>query len=252
MTTGQPIEATDDWFGRVRCTTATHPGMKRGHNEDALLSRPDLGLWVVADGAGGHSCGDVAARMVVAALDAIPPNLTAGEMLAQVRLRLAGTHHMLRNESTRIQQRIVASTVVVLIVRDNHFACLWAGDSRAYLLREGKLAPLTVDHSLVQDLLDRGEIDPAVAEQHPQSHVITRAIGADGADPELDKTIGTVMAGDRFLLCSDGLCKTLAVGELAQLLRAGASAEQIVSATLALDVSDNVTGLTVHFQAASD
>lgn len=248
MTTGQPIQATDDWFGRIRCTTATHPGMKRAHNEDALLSRPDLGLWAVADGAGGHSCGDVAARMVVAALDAIPPDLTAGEMLAQVRLRLAGAHHMLRQESARIQQRMVASTVVVLIVREDHFACLWAGDSRAYLLRQGKLGPLTVDHSLVQDLLDRGAIDPAVAEQHPQSHVITRAIGADGADPELDKTIGTVLAGDRFLLCSDGLCKTLAIGELTQWLRAEASAEQIVSAALALDVSDNVSGITIHFQ----
>jgi serine/threonine-protein phosphatase Stp1 len=248
MTSDRPIQATDTFLGRIRCTTATHPGMKRSHNEDALLSRPDLGLWAVADGAGGHSCGEVAARMVVTALDTIPPNLTATEMLAQVRLRLAGAHHKLRHESTRVGERIVASTVVVLIIRQDHFACLWAGDSRAYLMREGALDQLTVDHRLVQDLLDQGAIDPAAAEQHPQANVITRAIGADGAEPELDKKIGEVMPGDRFLLCSDGLCKTLVTAEMARLLREGASAEQILSATLAADASDNVTGVTVHLR----
>jgi serine/threonine protein phosphatase Stp1 len=245
MTADQPIQATDTFLGRIHCTTATHPGMKRSHNEDAVLSRPDLDLWAVADGAGGHSCGEVAARMVVTALDAIPPDLTGAEMLAQVRLRLAGAHHMLRQESG---ERIVASTVVALVIREDHFACLWAGDSRAYLMRDGALDQLTVDHSLVQDLLDRGAIDPAAAEQHPQANVITRAIGADGAEPELDKKIGKVMPGDQFLLCSDGLCKTLAEAEIAQLLREGASAEQILSATLAADASDNVTGVTIHIR----
>jgi serine/threonine protein phosphatase Stp1 len=243
MMSDQSIQATDTFLCHIRCTTATHPGTKRSHNEDALLSRPDLGLWAVADGAGGHSCGEVAARMVVTALDAIPPNLTAAEMLAQVRLRLAGAHHMLRQGSG---ERIVASTVVALVIREDYFACLWAGDSRAYLMRDGALDQLTVDHSLVQDLLDQGAIDPAAAEQHPQANVITRAIGADGAEPELDKKIGKVMPGDRFLLCSDGLCKTLVTAELARLLREDASAEQILSATLAADASDNVTAVTIH------
>jgi serine/threonine protein phosphatase Stp1 len=116
MTSDQPIQATDTFVGRIRCTTATHPGMKRSHNEDALLSRPDLGLWAVADGVGGHSRGEVAARMVVTALDAIPPDLNAAEMLTQVCLRLAGAHHMLRQESG---ERIVASTVVALVLRED-------------------------------------------------------------------------------------------------------------------------------------
>jgi serine/threonine protein phosphatase Stp1 len=248
MTSDPAIQAAVSAFGQFRCTTATHPGVKRACNEDALLSRPDLGLWAVADGAGGHSCGEVAAKMVVAALDAIPPSLTASEMLAQVRLRLAGAHHMLRQESDRIGERLVASTVVVLIVRDVHFACLWAGDSRAYLMREGTLDQLTVDHSLVQDLLDQGTIDAVEAARHPQANVITRAIGADGIEPELDKKIGRVIPGDRFLLCSDGLCKTLTAGDLTRLLREGTSAGQILATALARDPADNVTVMTVHYE----
>jgi serine/threonine-protein phosphatase Stp1 len=247
MTSDQTKQAGDSLFGHTRCWAATHSGMKRTHNEDALLSRPDLGLWAVADGAGGHRGGDIAASTVVAALDAIPPGLTAGEMLAQVRLRLAGSHQLLRQESIRIGERLVASTVVVLVVREDHFACLWAGDSRAYLLRDGILDQLTVDHSLVQDLLGQGAIDPAEAEQHPQANVITRAIGADGAEPELDKKIGKVIPGDTFLLCSDGLCKALAQTELVQLLRENANAERVLSAALAREATDNVTVLTVLF-----
>jgi serine/threonine-protein phosphatase Stp1 len=101
MSAEQAIEATDGWFGRFRCTTATHPGVRRANNEDALLSRPDLGLWAVADGAGGHSRGQAAARAVVAALDAIPAELTGAEMLTQVRLRLLGAHRALCDEAVR-------------------------------------------------------------------------------------------------------------------------------------------------------
>ena len=98
-----------------------------------------------------------------------------------------------------------------------------------------------------QDLLGQGAIDPAEAEQHPQANVITRAIGADGAEPELDKKIGKVIPGDTFLLCSDGLCKALAQTELVQLLRENANAERVLSAALAREATDNVTVLTVLF-----
>jgi protein phosphatase/serine/threonine-protein phosphatase Stp1 len=245
MTAEQAIEANDYSVGRIRFTTATHPGAKRAHNEDALLCRPDLGLWIVADGAGGHSWGAMAAGTVVAALDALPAGLTAAETLIQVRLRLQGAHRALCDEAARHGKGLIASTVVVLILREDHFACLWAGDSRLYLARGGAAQRLTVDHSLVQDLLAGGVIGPGEARDHPDGNVITRAIGSGEQDPELEKRMGEVMSGDRFLLCSDGLCKSLSDDELTLHLSGGAVAEDLIAAALQRAVSDNVTAVLV-------
>jgi serine/threonine-protein phosphatase Stp1 len=251
MTAEQPIQKTEGWFGHFRCTTATHPGVRRASNQDALLSRPDVGLWAVADGAGGHSRGEAAARAVVAALAAIPAELTAAEMLIQVRLRLLGAHHLLHDEAIRAGDGMMASTVVALILHEDHFACLWAGDSRAYLVRGGVLEPLTVDHSVVQDLLSAGAIGPEEVRDHPDANVITRAIGAGVQEPDLDKRIGRAMPGDRFLLCSDGVFKTLSKFELMRHLIEGAWAEEIVASAVERAVSDNVTAIVVEVASES-
>ena len=117
-------------------SAATHPGRKRSRNEDRLVARPDLGLWAVADGAGGHGAGDVASAAIADALMAIPPGLSAAEMLAQLRLRLSAVNAELRHRALD-RGGIIASTVVVLLLRGDHYAALWAGDSRIYLLRQG-------------------------------------------------------------------------------------------------------------------
>lgn len=210
-----------------------------------MLSRPDLGLWAVADGAGGHSRGEAAARAVVAALDAIPADLTGAEMLTQVRLRLLGAHRALCDEALRTGDGLMASTVVALILREDHFACLWAGDLRAYLVRRGVVEPLTVDHSLVQDLLTAGTISPEEALDHPNANVITRAIGAGEQDPDLDKRIGQAMTGDKFLLCSDGISKALPTAELASHLCGGEAAEALVVASLVREATDNVAAIVI-------
>lgn len=232
----------------VSCAS-THAGAVRPHNEDAYLDRPDIGLWAVADGAGGHAAGEVASRMIVDALGAIPPELGAEEMLAQVRIRLTATHFALREEAAgRGAGAVVASTVVVLLVRQQHFVCLWAGDSRAYLLRDGRLVAITRDHSLVQELVDFGTLAEDMAASHPAANVITRAVGAGDDALELDKVIGEVRPGDRFLLCSDGLCKAIGDARIETLLQeaaAGSVCEALVEAALALDATDNVTALTV-------
>ncbi len=123
---------------------ATHPGTVRERNEDSLLLRDDLGLWAVADGAGGHGAGDVASQEAVRALDGIPPGLTASEILVQVRVRLQAVHRMLRAraEEEKGPGAVMATTVVVLLARGGHVACLWAGDSRAYRLRDRIVARL--------------------------------------------------------------------------------------------------------------
>lgn len=235
---------------RVTTWAQTDVGAVRKHNEDAYLCRPDLGLWAVADGAGGHEAGEVASGMIVAALDRIEPGLTAAELLPRVRTVMNETHQALLHEAGRRGPRaVIASTVVILILRDDHFACLWAGDSRAYLLRHGELTQITRDHSLVQALVDEGRLTAADAESHPQANVITRAVGADNPELELDKVIGRFERGDRFLLCSDGLSKTLPEAEIAALLGSAdgaAPSELLISATLARQGNDNVTALVTE------
>ncbi|HVC60412.1 MAG TPA: protein phosphatase 2C domain-containing protein [Acetobacteraceae bacterium] len=237
----------------LRSWAMSHPGMKRKHNEDAYVDRPDLGVWAVADGAGGHHAGEVASGMIRESLEAIPPGLSASELLAEVRMRIEATHAALRTEAQRRgPDVIIASTVVVMLARNEHFACLWAGDSRAYLLRDGALRQITRDHSLVQELVESGAIRPEDAEHHPRANVITRAVGADLEEFVLDKVSGRIQAGDRFLLCSDGLCKTVPEGELAALLSdtAGVPPPQtLVAAALALNASDNVTAVAVEATA---
>ncbi len=235
---------------RFRSWAVTHPGAKRTHNEDAYVDRPDLGLWAVADGAGGHAAGEVASGMIAEALESIPPELSASELLAQVRLAIEQTHAALREEAARRGPDVmVASTVVVMLARGDHFACLWAGDSRAYLLREGMLRQITRDHSLVQELLEAGAIGPDDVMNHPRGNVITRAVGAEVEAFALDKVSDRLVPGDRFLLCSDGLCKTLPEDEMANLLAAidGTPPQALVDAALAANVSDNVTAVAVEY-----
>lgn len=240
--------------GRYRSWAATHAGTVRAHNEDAFLNRPDLGLWAVADGAGGHMAGDVASRVVIEALDSIPPDLNAGEVLAQLRLRVAGAHAQLREDAAeRGAGAMIATTLVVLVARQDHFACLWAGDSRAYLLRGGALSRITRDHSLVQEMVDAGAITEAQADGHPQANVITRAVGAMDEAMELDKIIGQLLPGDRFLLCSDGLCKVLDDAAIIAVLAGAedAPAERLVAAALARMAGDNVTVVMAEVAAAT-
>jgi serine/threonine-protein phosphatase Stp1 len=234
----------------IRSWAQTDVGAVRKHNEDNMLSRPDLGLWVVADGAGGHEAGEVASGMIVEELDRLQGRLSASALLSEVRLTLNRVHDALREEAARRGGHSpIASTFIALILRDGHFACLWAGDSRAYLLRGGVLQQISRDHSLVQELVDSGNLAQEDAESHPHANVITRAVGSDADMLELDKVIGQAEPGDRFLLCSDGLSKTLSREEIASLLAAPEGVpppEMLIAAALAHRVNDNVTAVVVE------
>lgn len=230
----------------IASSAATHPGAVRTRNEDNLVERPDLGLWAVADGAGGHGSGDVASTAIAEALSAIPPGLTAAEMLAQVRLRLSAVHAGLQAKAEeRGTGGIIASTVVVLLVRGDYFAALWAGDSRIYLLRDGHLLRLTRDHSLVQELVDSGEIRAEDAESHPRANVITRAVGA-GGELELDKVADRMQPGDRYMLCSDGVFKELPEARIATLIAQGAKAGDLVRLAVEAGGRDNVSVVLIE------
>ncbi len=234
---------------------ATHPGTKRSGNEDSFVDRPDLGLWAVADGAGGHQAGEVASAMIAAALEQVPPGLDAQMLLGEVRTRIDEVHAaLLAEQRRRGPEAMIASTAVILCVRGAHFACLWAGDSRAYRFADGVLEQISRDHSLVQELVDAGQIPPEAAESHPDANIITRAIGAaneDGsAGVRLDKATDTLRDGERFLLCSDGLTKCVPEVEIAALMaNDGNVAAQLVDAALARQARDNVTVVVVNVEA---
>jgi protein phosphatase/serine/threonine-protein phosphatase Stp1 len=239
----------------VRVWAETNVGAVRKHNEDALVSRPDQGLFVVADGAGGHSAGDLASGRIAECLQATPLSTAPQEAIRELRQRMAEIHTDLKEEAARRgPDTIIASTVVILLIREGHFACFWAGDSRAYLLRDGVMEQITRDHSLVQELVDSGLITEDQAETHPQANVITRAVGADGDTLELDKVSGRLSAGDRFLLCSDGLCKTLDRAAIAAILAGDGDqdiAHTFIETALARRVRDNVTAVVVEFTSDS-
>jgi protein phosphatase/serine/threonine-protein phosphatase Stp1 len=232
----------------IRSWSATHCGTVRTQNQDAFLCRPEIGLFAVADGVGGQHGGEIAAAKVVEALNDIPGDLAPGALLAAVRAGLLEVHQaLLRANALSGAATTPATTVVVLMLHENHFACLWAGDSRAYLLREGQLCPLTTDHSVVQELLDAGAITAAEAELDPRQNIITRAIGAGIEDLRIAKSVGMVMPDDRFMLCSDGLYKSVAVDRISAVMagdgRSAEIAHDLIQEALAQGARDNVTAV---------
>jgi len=225
----------------------THVGMVRKLNEDAYLELANRGLWVVADGMGGHAAGDVASRMIVDALAAMPEQSSLGSYISEVHQQLDVVNRTLADEASRRRERVIGSTVVALIVRNRHGVALWAGDSRAYRYRKGNLTQLTRDHSQVEDLVSQGLITREQAEHHPASNVITRAVGVS-AELELDSEMFEVEEGDVYLLCSDGLYNEVTAAEIENSLAVGnsqKSCDMLIDQALSRGARDNVSVIVV-------
>lgn len=212
----------------------THAGTRRPMNQDALLIRPERGLWAVADGVGGHDSGEVASRIVVEHLQQVLPPLSLEGVLDEAHKLLAEANEVLCSQAEAISDAsVVASTVAVLAVHEGCVGVLWSGDSRIYRLRAGALDCLTEDH--VED----GAICHAVGSA--KQFVSARAVHASWPD-------------DRYLLCSDGLTKALEEGELAAHL-ARPTPEEAVAAlmddALVAGARDNVTVVVVHVRSVA-
>jgi serine/threonine protein phosphatase PrpC len=240
-----------------KTATASHIGRVRDVNEDSLLARPEIGLWVVADGMGGHGGGDVASGAAIAALATIDGGESAAELLARFEERMVGVNAHLRALAAESAKRVIGTTIAAILVHGAHYACVWCGDSRAYLMRAGALSQLSQDHSEVQDLVDRGILEPHEAKAWPRRNVITKALGvADEA--ALDIRDGPLMTGDRFLLCTDGLTNHVQDGEIEALLGADdpqKSCARLITLTLQRGASDNVSIVIVdceHDAGATD
>lgn len=236
--------------GRGYASTArSDTGCVRRVNEDAVLAMPTHGVWVVADGMGGHFAGTRASRTIVENLAAVAADLPFAARVARVRTLLLQTHDELIGVGlAQVPVSTVGATVVALVLGEGRFACLWAGDSRVYRLREDRLDQLTHDHSLVQQMVDRGLIDAAHAENHPDSHVVTRALGAPGTI-ELDTIEGEAFAGDAFLLCSDGLTRIVPLASIREAMTAAdfePAADALLETALARGAPDNVSFILVR------
>ena len=229
-----------------RSVARSHAGLRRALNEDRVLEQPDAGLWAVADGMGGHRGGDVAAAQVVAALAQVQTRGSGYGRLTDLLRRVGAVNAELWGR--RRAGGPSGSTLVALLLHEAHYACLWAGDSRAYLLRDGVLSVITRDHSVVQDLIDAGRIAESSRRDHPETHVITRAVGARDA-LALDQRFAPVKAGDLFLLCTDGLTACVSEADMAGALRGGdlaASADRLIALALERGAPDNVSVVVVR------
>lgn len=232
--------------------TATHVGAVRKLNEDSALDRSDIGLWVVADGMGGHAAGDLASQLIVNTLAKIPPPETLSAFVDAVDDAIIAVNKRLFGLSKESNQTS-GSTVVALLIHGRHCVYLWAGDSRAYRLRRGRIQQLTTDHSQVEMLVEQGLITREEALRHPAGNMVTRAVGA-AEDLYLEMDVDEIEPGDRYLLCSDGLDKHVADAELERLLGQGTLAEvarNLIDVALSRGGSDNVTVALVEIRGAT-
>ena len=225
----------------------THEGRIRAHNEDSFVARPEVGLWSVCDGMGGHENGQWASRTIVEQLAEAAWTGGMDEAAGAVARAIHEANRTIFQESESVGKSM-GSTTVALLVHGRRFAAIWAGDSRIYVLRDGQLHRLTRDHTQVGELVERGLLTEAEAENHPLSHVISRAVGV-GAELELDAVVDEVADDDVFLLCSDGLTGPLNDSEIAGVLTATepeTAAKRLVEMCLERGAPDNVTVIAVR------
>jgi protein phosphatase/serine/threonine-protein phosphatase Stp1 len=222
----------------------------RRRNEDAVLERAEIGLWAVADGAGGHERGDYASSRIIAALRHVDPALSGLSLVEEVKGKLAEVNREVRAKAAAIgPNALIGSTVAVLLIWDDQSCCLWAGDSRLYRMRAGRLRQLTRDQSHVQDLVDRGEILPETAAAHPMANIVTNLIGAFDR-LVLEERRDRLQPSDLMLLCSDGLSGALTDAEIVEILTGSplpAAADRLIERALDQGARDNVSAIVVEY-----
>ena len=203
----------------MRVLSFSEKGCIRKNNEDSFLVLPEQGLYAVADGMGGHRAGEVASATALQELEKSIPRLIELEGQALERgltEAFAQANKVIYESSTTKQENAgMGTTLTVLLVRNETVVIAHVGDSRAYLWRDKELTSLTMDHSLVGELVRLGQISLAEAEKHPQRHVLMRAVGAD-PEIEMDCRSISLQSGDVFLLCTDGFSNLISNQELAE------------------------------------
>lgn len=228
-------------------SATTHPGLLRDNNEDTYLCLPEAGLWLVADGMGGHEAGEVASAIV---RDTVSQKIKTNPN-AELGLSIQAAHKaILHSAASGIGAIGMGSTVVALQSRDKYFQIAWVGDSRAYLWtpdrKGGHLERLSTDHSYVQMLVEKGVISPDEADVHPEKNIITQCLGMQELDQvAVDLVQGQWQQNQWILLCSDGLTDEINDQTIAQILSVSdnslTAVDQLLHAALTNGGHDNIT-----------
>ncbi|MGH7615297.1 MAG: Stp1/IreP family PP2C-type Ser/Thr phosphatase [Gemmatimonadales bacterium] len=241
----------------ITCAGRSDVGIIRSGNEDNYLMVPERGIFIVADGMGGHAAGEVASEMAVrdiarelGSLRGLGDEEVAERMRQSIR---TANGAIFQRTLTEHDKRGMGTTVSALVLYDARFLIGQVGDSRAYLLRAGKLTQVTKDHSYVQEQVDAGYLTPEQARTHPYSNVITRCVGAN-SDVAPDIYVGSVKAKDLFLLASDGLTGMLEDPELLEILKAESvmpqdQVDQLINEANRHGGLDNITAILVRIDS---
>jgi serine/threonine protein phosphatase PrpC len=248
---------------------SSDPGLRRTSNEDSFCTRPDVGLFVVADGMGGHVAGEVASRVAVEAIQAFIQETAGADKnrtwpfpfdpalsLEANRLRAAFRLANRRIASAMAESeelRGMATTASAMLVHEDHACVAHVGDSRVYVLRDDELLQITSDHSWVEEQVRAGTLTPTAARHHPWRNVVTRAL-AGGEDPEVDVTEVAPARGERYLLCSDGLFSVVSDKQIAEILADRSSGldqvcTRLIAAANEAGGPDNITTLVLQVDA---
>ncbi|GAD61166.1 putative protein phosphatase [Aquipseudomonas alcaligenes NBRC 14159] len=203
-------------------------GRVRGHNEDAVLCLPELGLWAVADGMGGHECGEVASAL---ALDTLRQSVVAGSGLES---SIHAAHQAILAAVQEEDGRRMGSTVVAVRFVDADYEVAWIGDSRAYRISLDGIERLTRDHSWVQAMIDAGELSLAEARQHPRRNIVTQCLGQGEQELEVGRVQGSLAPGELLLLCSDGLTGELTDEQIQEVCAGAATLDELVDELIGL------------------
>lgn len=234
----------------------TDRGRVRRRNEDNLLVRSDVGVFAVADGMGGHAAGDVASALAVRTLDAAldgrgPVHHPEALRDALVEATREANQRILSAAASDPAQRGMGTTMTVLglAAEAGRYVLAHAGDSRAYLFRDGELSQLTVDHTWVQRQVDTGRLTRSQARVHPYSSMLTNALGVAEED-RVDGAVGVAQPGDLFLLCTDGLSGVLEDDQIRTVLAEDRTldglASELILATNEAGGPDNITVVLVR------
>jgi protein phosphatase len=220
----------------------THVGLRRTNNEDTYYADPVLGLFLVADGMGGHQHGEVASALV---RDAVVEEITRGRGLVEA-VRGAG-ERLLRQAGGTSDALPMGTTIAALRMAGERYEVAWVGDSRIYLWQQGTLRQVSHDHSLVQELVAAGRLDPALADRHPQRNVLTQALGVTPIEQlHIGMARGQAEPGSAFVLCSDGLTEGLPDAVIERIvsrtdLAAQECVDHLLLAALEGSADDNIT-----------
>ncbi|WP_369257346.1 PP2C family protein-serine/threonine phosphatase [Geodermatophilus amargosae] len=225
----------------LRYAARSDRGLVRGNNQDSVYAGPRL--LAVADGMGGHAAGDVASKVVIAALEHLDEDAPSGDMLQALREAVFdGSEHLREVIRESPQLEGMGTTLTAVLFAGGRLALCHVGDSRAYLLRDGVFTQITHDDTFVQTLIDDGRITPEEANHHPQRSLLLRALNGQDVDPDL--SMREARAGDRYLLCSDGLSGVVSEETLAEALRdpdPQSTADRLVELALRSGGPDNIT-----------